>query len=86
MGIKTGQLHVDGVRATRATGAVPSAATLATWKRPEWRIPARSGVRVHGSWGPWTEENEVTPSSRQEEGGLPCAAASNLDPVSVLAE
>jgi hypothetical protein len=55
MGIKTRQLYVDGVRATRATGAVPSAATLAGWKDPSGSFPPDVELVYVGGWGPWTE-------------------------------
>ncbi|HEY1537470.1 MAG TPA: right-handed parallel beta-helix repeat-containing protein [Polyangiaceae bacterium] len=54
-GIKTRQLYVDGVRATRATGAVPSAATLAGWKDPSGAFPPDVELVYVGGWGPWTE-------------------------------
>jgi hypothetical protein len=54
-GIHTRQLYVDGVRATRATGAVPSAATLATWKDPSGGFPPDVEFIYVGGWGPWTE-------------------------------
>jgi hypothetical protein len=55
MGIKTRQLYVDGARATRATGAVPSAATLAGWKDPSGAFPPDVELIYVGGWGPWTE-------------------------------
>jgi hypothetical protein len=55
MGIKTRHLYVDGTRATRATGAVPSAATLATWKDPSGGFPPEVEFIYVGGWGPWTE-------------------------------
>jgi hypothetical protein len=55
MGIKTRHLYVDGVRATRATGAVPSAATLTTWKDPSGGFPPEVEFVYVGGWGPWTE-------------------------------
>jgi hypothetical protein len=54
-GIKTRQLYVDGVRATRATGAVPSAATLAGWTDPSGGFPPEVEFVYTGGWGGWTE-------------------------------
>jgi hypothetical protein len=54
-GIKTRQLYVDGVRATRARGAVPSAATLARWKDPSGGFPPDVEFIYVGGWGAWTE-------------------------------
>ena len=53
--IKTRHLYVDGVRATRATGPVPSAATLASWKDPSGGSPPEVEFVYVGGWGPWTE-------------------------------
>jgi hypothetical protein len=54
-GIQTRQLYVDGKRAVRATGAVPSAATLASWKDPSSGFPPTVEFVYVGGWGPWTE-------------------------------
>jgi hypothetical protein len=54
-GIKTRHLYVDGVRATRATGMVPTAATLAGWKDPSGQFPPEVELVYVGGWGPWTE-------------------------------
>ncbi len=54
-GIKTRHLYVDGVRATRATGKVPTAATLAGWKDPSGPFPPEVELVYVGGWGPWTE-------------------------------
>ena len=54
-GIRTRQLYVDGVRATRASGAVPSAATLAKWTDPSGQFPAEVEFVYTGGWGGWTE-------------------------------
>jgi Right handed beta helix region len=54
-GIQTRQLYVDGTRAVRATGAVPSAATLASWKDPSGGFPPTVELVYVGGWGPWTE-------------------------------
>jgi len=54
-GIKTRQLYVDGARAVRASGAVPSAATLAAWKDPSGGFPPTVELVYVGGWGPWTE-------------------------------
>ena len=54
-GIQTRQLYVDGTRAVRATGAVPSAATLAGWKDPSGGFPPAVEFVYVGGWGPWTE-------------------------------
>jgi hypothetical protein len=54
-GIKTRQLYVDGARATRATGAVPSAATLAAWKDPSGAFPPEVEFVYRGGLGAWTE-------------------------------
>jgi hypothetical protein len=54
-GIQTRQLYVDGTRAVRATGAVPSAATLASWKDPSGGFPPAVEFVYVGGWGPWTE-------------------------------
>jgi hypothetical protein len=54
-GIKTRQLYVDGARAVRATGAVPSAAALASWKDPSGAFPPTVEFVYVGGWGPWTE-------------------------------
>jgi hypothetical protein len=55
VGIKTRQLYVDGVRATRATGPVPTAATLATWTDPSGAAPHGVEFVYVGGLGPWTE-------------------------------
>jgi hypothetical protein len=54
-GIQTRQLYVDGKRAVRATGAVPTAATLAGWKDPSGGFPSQLELVYVGGWGPWTE-------------------------------
>ena len=54
-GLQTRQLYVDGVRATRATGKVPSAATLAGWKNPSGGFPPEVEFVYTGGWGGWTE-------------------------------
>jgi parallel beta helix pectate lyase-like protein len=54
-GIQTRQLYVDGARAVRATGAVPAAATLASWKDPSGGFPPTVELVYVGGWGPWTE-------------------------------
>ena len=54
-GIQTRQLYVDGTRAVRATGPVPSAATLASWKDPSGGFPPAVEFVYVGGWGPWTE-------------------------------
>jgi hypothetical protein len=54
-GINTRQLYVDGVRATRATGSVPSASTLAGWTDPSGGVPAEVEFVYTGGWGAWTE-------------------------------
>jgi len=54
-GIQTRQLYVDGTRAVRATGPVPSAATLASWKDPSGGFPPTVELVYVGGWGPWTE-------------------------------
>ncbi|HVU50928.1 MAG TPA: right-handed parallel beta-helix repeat-containing protein, partial [Polyangia bacterium] len=54
-GIQTRQLYVDGARATRATGKVPSAATLAGWKDPSGGFPPEVELVYTGGWGGWTE-------------------------------
>jgi hypothetical protein len=54
-GIQTRQLYVDGVRATRATGKVPAAATLAGWKDPSGGFPPAVEFVYTGGWGGWTE-------------------------------
>ena len=54
-GIQTRQLYVDGTRAVRATGAVPSAAMLASWKDPSGGFPPTVELVYVGGWGPWTE-------------------------------
>jgi hypothetical protein len=54
-GIKTRQLYVDGVRATRATGTVPSAATLGGWKDPSGAFPPEVEFVYAGGSGAWTE-------------------------------
>jgi hypothetical protein len=54
-GIQTRQLYVDGVRATRATGKVPSAATLAGWTDPSGGFPPEVEFVYTGGWGGWTE-------------------------------
>ncbi|HEX4407058.1 MAG TPA: right-handed parallel beta-helix repeat-containing protein [Polyangia bacterium] len=54
-GIKTRQLYVDGARAVRATGPVPTAATLAGWKDPSGGSPPEVEFVYVGGWGPWTE-------------------------------
>jgi hypothetical protein len=55
IGIKTRQLFVDGARATRATGAVPSAATLAGWKDPSGAFPPTVEFVYKQGLGAWTE-------------------------------
>lgn len=54
-GIKTRQLYVDGVRATRATGTAPDAATLADWKDPSGGFPPEVEFVYVGGFGQWTE-------------------------------
>ena len=54
-GIATRQLYVDGVRATRATGTAPSAATLASWKDPSGGAPPEVEFVYVGGFGQWTE-------------------------------
>jgi Right handed beta helix region len=54
-GIRTRQLYIDGHRATRATGPVPSAATLATWKDPSGNFPPSVEFVYKGGSGGWTE-------------------------------
>lgn len=64
-GIHTRQLYVDGVRATRATGNVPTAATLAGWTDPSGGFPSEVELVYTGGWGGWTE------------GRIPVASVSN---------
>ncbi len=54
-GIQTRQLYVAGTRATRATGPVPDAATLAGWKDPSGGTPAEVEFVYTGGFGAWTE-------------------------------
>ncbi|HTA90105.1 MAG TPA: right-handed parallel beta-helix repeat-containing protein, partial [Polyangiaceae bacterium] len=54
-GIHTRQLYVDGVRATRATGDVPTAATLSGWVDPSGGFPPEVEFVYTGGWGAWTE-------------------------------
>jgi hypothetical protein len=54
-GIHTRQIYVDGVRATRATGDVPSAQTLAGWADPSGGFPPEVEFVYTGGWGAWTE-------------------------------
>src|SRR5579859_4413817 len=54
-GIQTRQLYVDGVRATRASGAVPTATALASWRDPSGGFPPRVEFVFTGGAGAWTE-------------------------------
>jgi len=54
-GIETRQLYVDGVRATRATGPVPPAATMAGWTDPGGGFPTGVELVFRGGAGDWSE-------------------------------
>jgi Right handed beta helix region len=54
-GIQTRQLYVDGARATRATGAVPTGATLGTWKDPSGQFPPEVEFVYTGGTALWNE-------------------------------